>query len=127
MGATDERGTPVRQTGWAADGTVTAQLHPVHGYGVAAQSATGPTLVADRSRTHVLEGRTESAESLFVALASVTAEPDPAPVATLADVEITGRTIRVTRENGSTALIGLAPEDLPCPVSISDHRGQPGP
>ncbi|WP_307713942.1 DUF2264 domain-containing protein [Streptomyces sp. V4I23] len=118
-------GTPVRQTGWATDGTVTAQLHPVHGYGVAAQSATGPTLVADRSRTHVLEGRTESAESLFVALASVTAEPDPAPVATLADVQITGRTIRVTWENGSTALIGLDPED-PCPVGISDHRGPPG-
>ncbi|GAA2940772.1 hypothetical protein [Streptomyces enissocaesilis] len=29
------------------------------------------------------------------------AEPDPAPVVALADVRVTGRAIRVTREDGS--------------------------
>ncbi|MBT2507118.1 DUF2264 domain-containing protein [Streptomyces sp. ISL-98] len=106
-------GTRVRQTGWATDHLVTAQLHPVHGYDSAHESATGPTLAAPRTRTAALEGRTTEGESLFVALASLTAETAPAPVATLADVRITGRrTLQVTWRNGPTARLSLSPDEL---------------
>ncbi|MFD5101392.1 DUF2264 domain-containing protein [Streptomyces albidochromogenes] len=111
-------GTPVRQTGWATDdepadpphpaeGRLTAQLHPVHGYTGAHDAPTGPTLAAPRTRTAALDGHTTAGDSLFVALASLTAEPGPAPVATLADVRVTGRTVHVTWANGPTARLSL--------------------
>ncbi|MFJ4875116.1 DUF2264 domain-containing protein [Streptomyces sp. NPDC088745] len=85
-------GTPVRQTGWAVtpDGP-TAQLHPVHGYDTDVPEAdrlpAGPTPFGPAAHTAVLRGRTGGGtSSLFVALASLTAEPAPAPVAHLADV-----------------------------------------
>ncbi|MEV4948145.1 DUF2264 domain-containing protein [Streptomyces sp. NPDC053755] len=108
-------GTAVRQTGWATtpDGPV-AQLHPAHGYPPAAESVvltTGPTLQGPRTRTAALHGATSGAESLFVALASLTAEPGPAPVTTLATVRVTGRrTIEVTWHDGTTARLTLDPD-----------------
>ncbi|MFD7322274.1 DUF2264 domain-containing protein [Streptomyces sp. NPDC059875] len=115
LGAPD--GTPVRQTGWATtpEGP-TAQLHPVHGYPRVAEPvelATGATLQGGPdTRTAALHGATSGAECLFVALASLTAEPDPAPVTTLAAVQVTGRTLHVTWQNGTTARLTLDPEDL---------------
>ncbi|MET9373076.1 DUF2264 domain-containing protein [Streptomyces sp. NPDC002992] len=117
LGAPD--GTAVRQTGWATtpEGP-TAQLHPVHGYPPAAAPtentalATGATLQGGpHTRTAALHGTTSGPESLFVALASLTAEPDPAPVTTLATVQVTGRTLQVTWQNGTTAQLALDPED----------------
>ncbi|MFJ2739067.1 DUF2264 domain-containing protein [Streptomyces sp. NPDC087440] len=88
-------GTPVRQTGWAVtpDGP-TAQLHPVHGYDPeVAQLAVGPTSFGPSARAAALHGRTgEGPATLFVALASLTAEPAPAPVADLAAVRHTRTT-----------------------------------
>ncbi|MFF7182212.1 DUF2264 domain-containing protein [Streptomyces sp. NPDC008121] len=116
LGAPD--GTPVRQTGWATtpDGPV-AQLHPAHGYPPAAEAvalATGPTLQGPRTRTTALHGTTGGAESLFVALASLTAEPGPAPVATLATVRVTGRrTVEVMWRDGTTTRLTLDPDERP--------------
>ncbi|MEU6881332.1 DUF2264 domain-containing protein [Streptomyces sp. NPDC046712] len=115
LGAPD--GTPVRQTGWATTpGGPTAQLHPVHGYPQATEPvelATGATLQGGPdTRTAALHGATSGPETLFVALASLTAEPDPAPVTTLATVQVTGRTLQVTWKNGTTSHLTLDPEDL---------------
>ncbi|WP_411108072.1 DUF2264 domain-containing protein [Streptomyces sp. c-19] len=102
-------GTPVRQTGWAAtpDGPH-AQLHPVHGYdpGVA-ELPTGETLQGPGSRTLALHGTTTGPATLFVALASLTAEPGPAPVADLADVRVAGHLLSVTWQNGTTTRLDL--------------------
>ncbi|MFI1395850.1 DUF2264 domain-containing protein [Streptomyces sp. NPDC020681] len=89
-------GTPVRQTGWATgrpdggDAVLTAQLHPVHGYSASDECETGATPAASATRTAGLVGVTngDASGSLFVALASLTAEPGPAPVRTLARVDI---------------------------------------
>ncbi|MGW0466938.1 DUF2264 domain-containing protein [Streptomyces sp. NPDC003027] len=104
-------GTPVRQTGWATTpGGPVSQLHPVHGYPPAAETVelvTGATLQGPDSRTPALHGTTSGTETLFVALASLTAEPGPAPVDTLATVQVDGRTIAVTWRNGTTARLAL--------------------
>ncbi|MEX0173671.1 DUF2264 domain-containing protein [Streptomyces sp. LMG1-1-1.1] len=103
-------GTPVRQTGWAAhaDGPV-SQLHPVHGYGPGTvELPTGATLQGPGpTRTPALHGVTHGPESLFVALASLTAEAAPAPVSGLADVRVAGRTLHVTWQDGETVRLPL--------------------
>ncbi|MGW2561042.1 DUF2264 domain-containing protein [Streptomyces sp. NPDC001514] len=109
VGAPD--GTPVRQTGWATtpDGP-TAQLQPVHGYTVRTASDTGSTLQGPGSRTAALHGTTGGPEAFFVALASLTDEPAPAPVASLADIEVTGtRTLTVTWQDGTTSVRTCGP------------------
>ncbi|MFJ9827386.1 DUF2264 domain-containing protein [Streptomyces sp. NPDC101160] len=110
-------GTPVRQTGWTVhpgpDAPV-SQLHPVHGYGPeAAELPTGATLQGPGpTRTPALHGTTTGPATLFVSLASLTAEPDPAPVADLADVQVTGpHTLTVTWRNGTTARLALEAPD----------------
>ncbi|MFH8578441.1 DUF2264 domain-containing protein [Streptomyces zaomyceticus] len=124
-------GTPVRQTGWATtpEGP-SAQLHPVHGYpadGEAVELPTGETLQGPGSRTRALHGVTVGPAALFVALASLTAEPDPAPVADLANVRVTGHTLRVTWRNGTTARLDLDAIDAPDPREDPDLRGTPDP
>ncbi|MDT9688679.1 DUF2264 domain-containing protein [Streptomyces sp. P9(2023)] len=110
-------GTPVRQTGWATtpDGP-TAQLHPVHGYPPAAETVeltTGATLQGGpATRTAALHGTTTGPETLFVALASLTAEPSPPPVTTLATVQITAQNIQVTWQNGPTTCLALETHPL---------------
>ncbi|WP_306325825.1 DUF2264 domain-containing protein [Streptomyces venezuelae] len=104
-------GTPVRQTGWATtpDGPH-AQLHPVHGYPAdreAVELPSGETLQGPESRTLALHGATSGRASLFVALASLTAEPAPAPVAELATVRTTGHTLHVTWRDGTTTRLDL--------------------
>ncbi|MFF9849881.1 DUF2264 domain-containing protein [Streptomyces litmocidini] len=104
-------GTPVRQTGWAVtpDGPH-AQLHPVHGYAPDVRELpTGETLQGPGSRTLALHGVTSGPATLFVALASLTAEPDPAPVSDLAHVRVTGpRTLHVTWLDGTTAHLDIS-------------------
>ena len=106
-------GTAVRQTGWATTpGGPLAQLHAIHGYPRDSETvplSTGVTLQGPDSRTAALHGTTTGPETLFVALASLTAEPDPAPVTTLANVRVTGRTLHVTWHNGPTAHLALDP------------------
>ncbi|MBD0710091.1 MULTISPECIES: DUF2264 domain-containing protein [unclassified Streptomyces] len=110
-------GTPVRQTGWATTpGGPHARLQPVHGYDpehTAAELPTGETLQGPDSRTLALHGVTTGPATLFVALASLTAGPDPDPAAALADVRVTGHVLDVTWRDGAVTrldLDGLAPD-----------------
>ncbi|MER8042370.1 DUF2264 domain-containing protein [Streptomyces sp. NPDC094032] len=120
-------GTPVRQTGWTAhpEGPV-SQLHPVHGYAPElAELPTGATLQGPGPTcTPALHGTTTGPAALFVALASLTAEPAPgdgpgtapAPVSDLANVQVSGaRTVQVTWQNGTTSRITLAAPDASDP------------
>lgn len=108
-------GTPVRQTGWTTppQGPV-SQLHPVHGYAPeVAELPTGATLQGPGpTRTPALHGTTSGPAALFVALVSLTGEPEPAPVADLAHVRVTGpRTLTVTWQNGTTTRLTLDAPD----------------
>ncbi|MCX0245559.1 DUF2264 domain-containing protein [Streptomyces drozdowiczii] len=107
-------GTPVRQTGWATgdDGTLTAQLHPVHGYGDGVRELPGgDTMFDETSRLLAVDGATTGPRSLFVALASLTGEADPAPVETLAGIRVQSpHEIHVTWHDGTTAVLRLPEE-----------------
>ncbi|MFE6228869.1 MULTISPECIES: DUF2264 domain-containing protein [unclassified Streptomyces] len=113
LGAPD--GTRVRQTGWTTGPGPDApagQLHPVHGYDPgAAVLPTGATLQGPGpTRTLALHGTTRGPVALFAALASLTAEPDPAPAAALAEVRVAdGPDLRVTWADGTTARLALEP------------------
>ncbi|CAM5514708.1 DUF2264 domain-containing protein [Streptomyces aurantiogriseus] len=67
-----EPGTPVRVTGWAAEGGVRAEVVPVFGLGES------------------LTGVTGDGDGLFVALARLTAEPDPLPLEDVVSVRVEG-------------------------------------
>ncbi|MEU0060231.1 DUF2264 domain-containing protein [Streptomyces sp. NPDC006334] len=68
-------GTEVRVTGWAAEEGQRAELLPVHAL----------------SGTSTLTGTTDDAPAtLFVALARLTADPDPAPLTDLVSVRVSG-------------------------------------
>ncbi|MDW8807501.1 DUF2264 domain-containing protein [Streptomyces scabiei] len=71
-------GTQVRVTGWAPTEGVDSAVHPAHGLSGAAtgQGLTGETADADAT--------------LFVALARLTADPAPRPLAELVSVEVGG-------------------------------------
>ncbi|SEC80563.1 hypothetical protein SAMN05216483_2440 [Streptomyces sp. 2131.1] len=107
-------GTPVRQTGWATgdDQALTAQLHPVHGYeGGVRERPGGDTMFGETSRLLAVEGTTTGPRSLFVALASLTGEADPAPVDTLAGIHVhSPHEIRVAWHDGTTAVLRLPEE-----------------
>ncbi|MEU2245923.1 DUF2264 domain-containing protein [Streptomyces sp. NPDC019224] len=106
-------GTPVRQTGWArCDRTVTAQLHPVHGYATGVRRLPGgPTMFGETSELLAVDGVTTGPRSLFVALASLTGEADPAPVSTLADIRVhSPHEIHVTWHDGTTAVLRIPEE-----------------
>ncbi|MGW1108174.1 DUF2264 domain-containing protein [Streptomyces sp. NPDC002540] len=106
-------GARVEQTGWATgpDDTLTSALHGLHGWGtrdgVRAPQGTAytrwavvPRLSADAEGTTVL-----------VALASLTAEPDPGPLDTVVNgVRVNGDTVEVRwAEDGTTTRIGFEP------------------
>ncbi|MFF1507695.1 DUF2264 domain-containing protein [Streptomyces sp. NPDC058326] len=110
-------GIPVRQTGWATtpDGP-RAELHALHGYRPGTtELPTGETLQGPGSRTLALHGTTSGPATLFVALASLTAEPDPIPVTQLADVRIEGFRTTVTWPDGSVTRLDLAALDTAGP------------
>ncbi|MFI1103162.1 DUF2264 domain-containing protein [Streptomyces melanogenes] len=108
-------GTRVRQTGWAVTHSdETGQLHAVEGYRPHARVGEGgSTLFGPRSRVAVLDGTTGDGPSVFVALASLTAEERPAPVSDLvAAVRVEGHTVRVTWSDGTTAELPLGADDV---------------
>ncbi|MEV6180205.1 DUF2264 domain-containing protein [Streptomyces sp. NPDC052015] len=86
-------GTPVRVTGWAAAGEVRAETVPVFGLDDA------------------LTGVTADGEGLFVALARLTAAPDPAPLEEAASVRVEAAGgIHVRWSDGSTVRVDLSPD-----------------
>ncbi|MGW0820212.1 DUF2264 domain-containing protein [Streptomyces sp. NPDC002845] len=84
-------GTPVRLTGWAARDGVRAEMVPVLGL------------------SESLTGVTGDGDGLFVALARLTADPDPRPLADLASVVVDGTELRVTWEDGSETAVRVEP------------------
>ncbi|MEU1497907.1 DUF2264 domain-containing protein [Streptomyces sp. NPDC005732] len=89
-------GTPVRVTGWPDDGAARSELLPLHGLSeessgtdtdaTGTDTATGET---DRVRTGVVGTGVVGADAtLFVALARLTAEPGPRPLAELVSVTV---------------------------------------
>ncbi|MFG3284599.1 DUF2264 domain-containing protein [Streptomyces sp. NPDC048111] len=117
-------GTPVRQTGWAVAPGRTAQLHPVHGYAPeVSQLAAGSTLFGPASTVRALHGTTGATPCLFLALASLTARPDPDPVHTLADVQVTGHTVRVAWRGGPVHRLVLDPT---APAVHTEDAAPPG-
>ncbi|WP_432125386.1 DUF2264 domain-containing protein [Streptomyces sp. bgisy082] len=104
-------GTPVRQTGWATtpDGPH-ARLDPVHGHPPeepAAPLPVGETLQGPGGRVLALYGTTRGPAALFASLASLSAEPGPAPGADPARVRVAGHALHVTWEDGTTADLDL--------------------
>lgn len=86
-------GTSVRITGWAARDGVHADLRPVAG------------LDDD------LTGATDSEPTLFVALARLTAEPEPAPLDELVTVRVDDGEIHVRWQDGRTVRVRFADGD----------------
>ncbi|MCT9075438.1 DUF2264 domain-containing protein [Streptomyces fulvoviolaceus] len=89
-------GTPIRVTGWAAGPGLRSELLPVAGLsGVAAAPADddgGPTGAVGE-----LTGVVGAEPGLFVALARLTAEADPAPPTSSVTVDVTGPDTLVVR------------------------------
>ncbi|QOV34741.1 DUF2264 domain-containing protein [Streptomyces ferrugineus] len=83
--------TPVRVTGWACRDGVRAELRPVAGL------------------SRELSGVTGDGPTLFVALARLTAEPDPAPLEDLVSVRVDGEDgLRVRWSDGREVRVRLA-------------------
>ncbi|MFF3818263.1 DUF2264 domain-containing protein [Streptomyces bluensis] len=96
-------GTPVRVTGWAAGDRARAELQPLHGLLDSPDGLTGVTAGAD---------------TLFVALARLTAEPDPVPLEESVSVHVDGtdemhvrfsggRKVRARFEDGAVMVAGV--------------------
>ncbi|MFF3499654.1 DUF2264 domain-containing protein [Streptomyces sp. NPDC003247] len=84
-------GTPVRVTGWAAEGEARAEILPVLGLGESPAGTTG------------------DGDSLFVALARLTAEPDPVPLAETVSVRGEGaHGLRVRWSGGPEVRVDLS-------------------
>ncbi|MFI5551851.1 DUF2264 domain-containing protein [Streptomyces sp. NPDC051738] len=89
-----EAGTPVRVTGWACRDGVRGEIRPVVGLG------------------NDLSGTTGEGPTLFVALARLTAEPDPAPLDELVTVRVDGEgTMHVRWSDGREIRARLADGD----------------
>ncbi|MFG2551401.1 DUF2264 domain-containing protein [Streptomyces sp. NPDC048581] len=89
-----EAGTPVRVTGWACRDGVRGEIRPVVGLG------------------NDLSGTTGEGSTLFVALARLTAEPDPAPLDELVTVRVDGEgTMHVRWSDGREIRARLADGD----------------
>ncbi|MFF7390886.1 DUF2264 domain-containing protein [Streptomyces scabiei] len=85
-------GTPVRVTGWAAAKGVRAELAPVHGLGPEEADGSGRA------------GRTTEDPTLLVAVARLTADPDPLPLTDLVSVAVEGaHDVVVTWADGERA------------------------
>ncbi|MFI9586615.1 DUF2264 domain-containing protein [Streptomyces sp. NPDC052236] len=113
-------GTLVRHTGWPAGADVTSELLPVHGL-LAAAAGSGETAYtpgASRASIPTLTGETtrDPAGTLFVALARLTAEPGPRPLADTAAVGIEwrgdGYEVTVTWEDGTTRRVRVGGREV---------------
>lgn len=95
-------GTPVRVTGWAGENGVRAELTSVHGLSEGADPA----------------GATGDGPTLFVALARLTAEPEPAALAELVSVRVTeGGEIHVRWSTGREVRARLTERTVDVAVS----------
>ncbi|MEV6804179.1 DUF2264 domain-containing protein [Streptomyces sp. NPDC051132] len=95
-------GTPVRVTGWPAGDGVHAELAPAAGLSAELTGVTGA----------------DGEPALFVALARLTGEPEPAPLAELVSVAVRaeagagqGREVRVSWAEGPAAVFRFTPAD----------------
>ncbi|OON82975.1 hypothetical protein B1H18_00360 [Streptomyces tsukubensis] len=105
-------GTVVRQTGWATgpDEALTSELHPLHGWGdsdeVRAPQGTAWTRWALIPRLTA----TTDGTSVHAALATLTAELDPQPLAqAVAEVAAGADTVEVRWADGATSRITFGP------------------
>ncbi|MFF9160166.1 DUF2264 domain-containing protein [Streptomyces longwoodensis] len=97
-------GTPVRVTGWAPADGVRAELVPVAG------------LSANDADVAELTGGTGAGPTLFVALARLTGEPDPAPLEELVTVEVdSAREVHLQWSDGTRERFGLTPRPARLP------------
>ncbi|EFL21711.1 LigA protein [Streptomyces himastatinicus ATCC 53653] len=125
-------GHPVRQTGWAVpDDGPRSELLPLHGLLTADPLPAAATAFSGRAIAPALTGETTggAAGDLFVCLARLTAEPDPAPLETLARVDVApadgGYEVRVAWWDGAACRAHLSEQALriapaiPAPVSRS--------
>ncbi|MEU5661680.1 DUF2264 domain-containing protein [Streptomyces longwoodensis] len=97
-------GTPVRVTGWAPADGVRAELVPVAG------------LSANDADVAGLTGGTGAGPTLFVALARLTGEPDPAPLEDLVTVEVdSAREVHLQWSDGTRERFGLTPRPARLP------------
>ncbi|MFJ4481025.1 DUF2264 domain-containing protein [Streptomyces longwoodensis] len=97
-------GTPVRVTGWAPADGVRTELVPVAG------------LSANDADVAELTGGTGAGPTLFVALARLTGEPDPAPLEDLVTVEVdSAREVHLQWSDGTRERFGLTPRPARLP------------
>ncbi|TKA06616.1 DUF2264 domain-containing protein [Actinacidiphila oryziradicis] len=126
-------GTPVRQTGWAADDALRSELHPVHGLAAAPGLPPAPTAYADAVTAPALAGTSVSAGdgtvgSLHVCLARLTAGPDPAPLRTLVQVQVrvqaqgTGHHITARWPDGTVHRARLTPDGVTVESAAANGR-----
>jgi hypothetical protein len=105
-------GTAVRHTGWAAGPEITSELLPVHGL-LTSVTGSAETAYTPRASIPALTGVTtdDRAGTLFVALARLTAEPEPCPLADTAAVHVTrhvdGYETTVTWRDGTSHPVRL--------------------
>jgi hypothetical protein len=104
-------GTAVRVTGWAPSDGVRAELVPVAG--LSAQDtptgASGPTGPRGAAAAAGLTGETGADPTLFVALARLTGEPDPAPLEELVTVEVdSAQEVHLRWPDGTRERFGLS-------------------
>jgi hypothetical protein len=100
-------GTPVRLTGWSAQDGVRAEFQPVLGPAASRDS------LGDTGFPGSLVGETADGPALFVALARLTAEPEPVPLEETVSVRVTGPAeIRVRWSGGPEVVVGLSEETV---------------
>ncbi|WP_238431866.1 DUF2264 domain-containing protein [Streptomyces cavernae] len=105
-------GTQVLLTGWATGpGEATrSELLPVLGLTPAPDLTPAATAYTPEAQVPALSGTLSGDDTLFIALARLTADPNPRPLAELASVELDGPDLRVTWSDGSETRCGLFQE-----------------
>lgn len=116
-------GARVEQTGWATgpEGELVSALHPLHGF--SAQEAVRAPQGTAFTRWARLPRLTADARgtALYASLATLTAEPDPAPLAeAVTGVTRDADTLEVSWADGATTRVSF------CPSAKAHHSGRLG-
>ncbi|MFH8612209.1 DUF2264 domain-containing protein [Streptomyces sp. NPDC018029] len=110
-------GARATQTGWATppDGPVRSALHSLHGWPAGEDEVRAPHGTAYARSVHVPRLTAEvTGPALFAALATLTAEPDPAPLSTVVRVvRATSESIEFRWSDGSRTRIGFNLAEYP--------------